>query len=91
MTNQTLLEREDMNRLLLEITPHVAMMLDKPEDDELQRMLFNIVASWVPSYGSRKHTFLVSEYERMHLMLSLKFIAKLYKASALELFYLPLF
>lgn len=77
--------------MLLEIAPHVAMMIDAPEDNKLQQMLFDVVAGWVPGYGGRKHSFAISEYERMHLMMSLKFISKLYKASTIELFYIPLF
>jgi hypothetical protein len=34
----------------------------------------------MPGYSGRKFQFTVTEYERMHLMMSLKFISALYKA-----------
>lgn len=50
-----------------------------------------MLANWVPGYSGRKFQFAVGEYERMHLMMSLKFVSALFKAQTLELFYIPLY
>lgn len=91
MSNPNLLQREDFNRLILEIAPQVALAINRPQDNELYALLFQVIANWVPGYSGRKFQFAVTEYERMHLMMSLKFVSALFKAETLELFYIPLY
>jgi hypothetical protein len=73
------------------------MAINKPYDEELYRLLIELLTTWVPNaklpFPKSKDPIKVhvTEYERMHLMMSLKPVSSLYKAETLELFYLPLY
>lgn len=68
----------------------MAMHIDLPDDVEIQKLLFQVIANWVPGHASRKYTFEISEFERMNLMMALRFLSALYKERTLELFWTPL-
>jgi hypothetical protein len=97
LQNAHVLNKEDLNRILLEKVPYVAMAINKPYDEELYHLLIELLATWAPNaklpFPKSKDPIKVhvTEYERMHLMMSLKPVSGLYKAETLELFYLPLY
>jgi len=84
-----------MSRLLLEYAPMIAKVIDVPGDVELYQLLIQLFSSWnapgvepkIPS----KYSFVINEYERMHLVMSMLDISQIYKAATIELFYIPLY
>ena len=82
------LDNETLNRFYLEQAFWIAILFNKPNDDESVTYLQNLINSWRPGSCNK---FLADEYERQHIALALLNLSKLYMNRTIDLFYKPIY